>query len=61
MLLIGGSAFEDETAIAIAAVDKADLIADLIINAGVTKRRVDLAGAVAMDPMMLGPNDFRRR
>jgi hypothetical protein len=25
------------------------------------KRGVDLAGAVAMDPVMLGPEDFRRR
>jgi hypothetical protein len=61
LLLVGWAAFEDEAAIAIAAIDEADFVVDLVIDAGMAKRRIDLAGAVAMDPMMLGPNDFRRR
>ena len=59
--MIRRPAFKDEAAIAIAAVDEANLVVDLIIDAGMAKRGIDLAGAVAVDPMMLGPKNFRRR
>jgi hypothetical protein len=59
--MIRRPAFKDEPAIAIAAVDEADLVVDLVIDPGMAERRVDLAGAVAMDPMVLGPKNFRRR
>lgn len=59
--MIRRSAFKDEAAIAIAAIDKADFVVDLVINPGMTERGIDLAGAVAVDPMMLGPKNFRRR
>ena len=59
--MVCGATFKDEAAIAIAAIDKADFVVDLIIYPGMTERGIDLAGAVAMDPMMLGPKNFRRR
>ena len=59
--MIRRPAFKDEAAIAISAIDEADLVVDLIIDAGMAERCVDLAGAVTMDPMMLGPKNFRRR
>jgi hypothetical protein len=59
--MVGRPTFKDEAAIAIAAVDEADLVVDLIIDAGVAKRGIDLAGAVAVDPVMLGPKNFRGR
>jgi hypothetical protein len=58
---IGRPAFEDEAAIAIAAVNEADLVVDLVIDARVTQRGVDLAGAVAMNAVALGSKNFRRR
>ncbi len=59
--MVGRPTFKDEAAIAIAAVDEADLVVDLIRDARVAEGGVDLAGAVAMDPMMLGPKNFWRR
>jgi hypothetical protein len=59
--MVRRTAFKDEAAIAIATIDEADFVVDLIINAGVAECGVDLAGAVAMDPVVLGPKDFRRR
>ena len=59
--MVGRPTFKDEAAIAIAAVDEADLVVDLIIDAGVAKRGIDLAGAVAVDPVVLGPKNFRGR
>ena len=59
--MVRGATFKDEAAIAIAAVDETDLVVDLVIDAGMAKRGIDLAGAVAMDPMVLGSNNFRRR
>ena len=44
--MIRRPAFKDEPAIAIAAVDEADLVVDLVIDPGMAERRVDLAGAV---------------
>ena len=59
--MVGGSAFKHEAAVAIAAVDEADLVVDLIIDARMAERGIDLAGAVASDAMMLGANNFRGR
>ena len=59
--MVRGATFKDEAAIAIAAVDEADLVVDLVIDPRMAERRVYLAGAVAMDPMMLGSKNFRRR
>ena len=56
--LVGRPAFEHEAAVAIAALDEADFIVDLVIDARMAERRIDLAGAVAMDPVMLGPDKF---
>ena len=59
--MIGDAAFKDEAAITIAAINEADFIVDLVIYPRMAERGIDLAGAVAMDPMMLGPKYFRRR
>jgi hypothetical protein len=59
--MIRRTAFKDEAAIAIATVDEADLVVDLIIDAGMAECGIDLAGAVAMDPVVLGPKNFKRR
>jgi hypothetical protein len=59
--LVGGTALEDEAAVAIAALDEAEPVVDLIIDSGMAERRVDLARTVAIDAVALGPKNFRRR
>jgi len=59
--LVGRSALEHEAAIAIATFYKAGVVVDLIIDARMAKRGVDLAGTVAGDAVMLGADNFRGR
>jgi hypothetical protein len=55
------SPFENESAIAIAAVDETDLVIDLIIDARMAERGRDLPRPVAMDSAMAGANGLGRR
>ena len=61
MRLVRGAALKHEAAVAIAAFDEAGLVVDHIIDARMTQRGIDLAGAVAIDAVMLGSKNFGRR
>jgi flavin-binding protein dodecin len=60
VLLVGGTARKHEAAIAIAALDEADVVVDHIIYARVAERGVNLAGTVAKNAVMFGADGFWR-